>query len=109
MSKVNTKKENKVKISFLDIWKQYWNPDPEELTEEEAILADQGLSDGEKKELLKALRNTEKMGNTIFQKSYNKTTNLKVEARESAQKNLKQKQIIKEDKKEIQEKDDNVR
>ena len=108
MSKINVKedKDNKIKISFLDMWKQFWNPEPEELTEEETILTDEELSDEEKKELIKALRNTEKMENIIFQNSYKKA-NLKVEAKESAKQALKQNS--KEMKKEIEERDDIIR
>lgn len=89
---IKEKEDQEEKVNFLSIWKQFWNPDSEELTEEEVILQDETLSIEDKKELIKALKNRDKMINTIFKNSY-KTTNIKADARESARKVLKENPI----------------
>ena len=74
--KVGTVQKDK-KLDFKALWRSFINPEPEELSEEEIILADDTLSEKDKKELLKSLQNNEKLLNKMFRDSY-KTTNLKV-------------------------------
>lgn len=84
--------ENKVlKIKpkdILDMWKGFWNPTPEEKTEEEEILGNNNITETEKKELLKALKSAEKLSSQLFKNSY-KTTRLEIkDTKKSAEKAL---------------------
>lgn len=77
------------KIDFLSMWKDFWNPTPEEISKEEQILADNGISEIEKRELLKALEDVDKLGNKLFEKSY-RTSIQKAKSQEDIKKTLKQ-------------------
>ncbi len=73
---------------IIDMWKGFWNPIPEEKTEEEKILGDNNITDAEKKALIKALKNTEKLSNQLFKNSY-KTKKLEIkDAKKSAEEAL---------------------
>ncbi len=73
---------------IIEIWKEFWNPIPEEKTEEEEILEDNNITDAEKKALIKALKSTEKLSNKLFRNSY-KTTKLEIkDAKKSAEEAL---------------------
>jgi len=65
------------KIDILALWKAFWNPTAEEVTQEEEILSSNEITDAERKELLKALDSNEKLSNKMFRNSY-KTTKLEV-------------------------------
>ena len=79
---------------FIDMFKKFWNPDSEELSQEEEISTDEEISEDVRKELLKALKNADGMikptdGGVMSHIAHN----LKVEAKESAKKALKEQPI----------------
>ena len=78
------------RIDILGMWKDFWNPMPEEQTQEEEILGNINISEEDKKEMLKALKSAEKLGNSLFKNSY-KTSRLKVDSEKSIKDTLKQK------------------
>lgn len=71
-----TKNEREIKPDFRTMWKAFWNPDTVEKSQEEEILENEELTDEQKKELIKTLKSTEKIGSKMFRDSY-KTVNLK--------------------------------
>ena len=73
-NKVGIIKEKKTDI--LGLWKNFINGHPQEMTQEEAILKDQSISDENKKILLQSLKDEEKLASKLFQYYY-KTMNLK--------------------------------
>ncbi len=77
---INVKEKN---IDILAMWRAFWNPIPEEVTQEEEILKSDEITDAERKELLKALDSSEKLSNKLFRNSY-KTTKLEAELKQSA-------------------------
>lgn len=89
-------KTKKREINFLSMWKDFWNPETQEKTEEEKILEDGSISDKEKKELLKALKGADKLSNTLFRESYKVTklerSNLKDDAKVSLEQSKVKKQ-----------------
>lgn len=78
------------KIDILAMWKAFWNPTPEEITQEEEILKSDEITDAERKELLKALDSSEKLSNKLFRDSYKtaklEVTDLKQSAKEAIEK-----------------------
>lgn len=85
---INVKEKN---IDFLAMWKAYWNPTAEEVTQEEEILANAKITEDEKKELLKALDSNAKLSNKLFRNSY-KTAKLEVtDLKQSAKKAINEK------------------
>ncbi len=92
---VIVKEENREKAAkFLDMWKRFWNPDAEELSQEEEISEDENTSDEEKKALMKALKIADNiMKPTAGEVKSHLARNIKIEAKESAQKALKEKPI----------------
>lgn len=84
---INIKERN---FDILSMWKDFWNPTPEEVTDEESLLADKRISEEDKKELIKALKNTDKLGENLFKTSY-KIAKLKVKPSDGIKKSLKQK------------------
>ena len=74
--------ENKIvkekKIDILALFKSFINPAPEELSQEEVILNNSTLSSTQKEELIKSLKNSDRIMDKLFKTSY-KTLNLKVE------------------------------
>ena len=77
-------------FDILSMWRDFWNPTPEEISDEESLLADKRISEEDKKELIKALKNTDKLGENLFRTSY-KTARLKVKPYDGMKKSLKQK------------------
>lgn len=65
------------KIDILAMLKAFWNPIPEEVTQEEEILKSDEITDAERKELLKALDSSEKLSSKLFRNSY-KTAEIEV-------------------------------
>lgn len=84
---INVKERN---FDILSMWRDFWNPTPEEISDEESLLADKRISEEDKKELIKALKNTDKLGENLFKTSY-KTARLKVKPSDGIKKSLKQK------------------
>lgn len=62
------------RTDFLSMWKYFWNPIPEEETEEEKISKDPTITESDKKELLKALKNTDKLSVSLFNFSPKKSS-----------------------------------
>lgn len=80
---INVKERN---IDISAIWKAFWNPTAEEITQEEEILSNSEITENEKKELLKALDSNAKLSNKLFRNSY-KTAKLEVtDLKQSAKK-----------------------
>ena len=95
MKKIENNVINREKAAkFLDMWRKFWNPDAEELSQEEEISTSDAISDADKKSLMKALKTADGIlkptGGGV--KSH-LTHNIKVEAKESAQKALKEKPV----------------
>ena len=65
-------------IEFIELWKDFWKADEQEKSEEEVILSNETLSEEVKRELLKTLKDTDKMANKMFRNSY-KVTKLKAD------------------------------
>lgn len=84
---INVKEKN---FDLLSMWKDFWNPTPEEISDEESLLADKRISEEDKKELIKALKNTDKLGENLFKTSY-KVAKLKTKTSDGMKKSLKQK------------------
>ena len=70
-------KEKRIDFDLKGLLKKFFTPADIEQTSEEVILADSTLSDAQKKELLKTLDDSEKLGNKMFREYY-KVMDLKV-------------------------------
>lgn len=80
-------------VSLLTMWKKYWNPEPEEMSETEEIMQCEGISKEMKELLIKSLKNVDCIVKPTDGGSSYKTTRLRVDARKSAEKALEENQI----------------
>ncbi len=78
------------RIDFLGMWKDFWGPETPEKSGEEEILSDQSISEADKKALLKALKDTDKLGNMLFRESYKVGTLQRKNLKEDAKLNIDQ-------------------
>lgn len=102
-NKVKVEKEKKIDI--LGLWREFWNSDEKEKSEEEVIFADETLSEEQKKDLLKALKDTDRMASKMFRSSY-KTNKIKANNKNVPKVKINQKQQESENQK--SEKDDEL-
>ena len=73
------------KTDFLALWRDFMSGGTAEKTQEEEILTSSEISNEDKKILLKALDDNERLMNKMFKNQY-KTSNLKVNHKETAKK-----------------------
>ena len=80
-------------VSFFDMWKAFWSPEPEETSEVETIMRDNQLSNEIKELLIKSLKNADKIVKPTSGGVSKSKTNLKINAKESAKNALKENPI----------------
>lgn len=86
--------ETREKVAgFLAMWKEFWNSDSKELSETEEIMKDEDLSKEMKELLIKSLKNADSIVKPTDAGISRKKTDLRVDARESAEKALKENPI----------------
>lgn len=91
--KVKDKQAQERGIKFLDMWKAFWGPEEEEVSQTEEIMKDDELSAEMKELLIKSLKNADKIVKPTDGGKSKNTTSLKADAKESAKRALKEKPI----------------
>ena len=89
-------KENETRekaTGFLAMWKEFWNSDSKELSETEEIMQDKSLSKEMKELLIKSLKNADSIVKPTDRVISYKKKDVRVSARESAEKALKENPI----------------
>jgi len=80
-------------VSFFDMWRAFWGPEPEETSEVETIMHNEMLSNEMKELLIKSLKNADKIVKPTDGGNSKGKANLKINAKESAKSALKEKPV----------------
>ena len=88
----NTKKKE-TSINILEMWKQFWNSDPVELSQEEEIAKDDSTSTRNREALLKALRVADNIVQPTDGGVKAHLSNIKVNHKKAVEKSLQEKPV----------------